>query len=139
MTDVRLADIAHSIAQEQHYLPLAGLSKWTGGWASAALGDPQGLDQAIAGVNELAGIGVGAGAPGCMAVLAEMCATAGRLEEGFGYAQLGEMMADDSGQHFYTVEVYRSTALLHIATADQAQDPATRVAAMVNAESAARR
>jgi hypothetical protein len=67
-----------------------------------------------------------------------MCAKAGELDEGFAYTSLGEAMADDSGQHFYTVEIYRSLALLHLVQAERSTG-AGADEALAAAEASARR
>jgi class 3 adenylate cyclase/tetratricopeptide (TPR) repeat protein len=133
-----LASAGQALAAQHGFLPMEGLSTFMLGWALADLGDPSGLDCSRAGFNQLAGLGVGMGAPGCMAVLAEMCAKAGELDEGFGLAALGEAMADESGQHFYSVEIYRSMALLHLAQAQTVTQEAVDEA-LAAAEASARR
>ncbi len=133
----RLARGGQDLSTRHGFLPMAALSTYTLGWARAELGDPDGLDIARDGVNQLAGMGVGIGAPGCMAVLAEMCAKAGEVDEGFGYAGLGEAMAAESQQHFYTAEIHRSVALLHLELADRATG-AEAESAIEAAEAAAR-
>ncbi|WP_426574503.1 ATP-binding protein [Aquihabitans sp. McL0605] len=135
-----LALEGQELAIRHGFLPMQGLTTYTLGWALAELGDPAGLDVAREGVNQLAGMGVGIGAPGCMAVLAEMCAKDGAIEEGFGYAALGEAMAADLAQDFYTAEIHRSVALLQLATADAADaadDPEAADAALAAADAAA--
>lgn len=92
----------------------------------AAQGEATGLDQTITGVNEMAGTGVGLGAPGCMAVLSEMCVQAHRLEEAQAYAELGQAMANNDGQYFYSAELFRSEALLHMARANASSNEATK-------------
>ena len=84
----------------------------------AELGDPTGLDVARDGVNMLTGLGARSGAPGCMAVLAEMCAKYGEIDEGLAYVELGEALALQWDQNFYTSEIHRSQALLHLRRAE---------------------
>jgi hypothetical protein len=136
----KLATIANELSVEHGFPPLAGLSFYARGWAHAMQGVPDGLADAKAGVGQLAGLGVGTGAPGCMAVIAELCALEGEVEEGFGFAELGLAMAEQSGQHFYTAELHRSTALLHLQVASAAGDDlAARQKALAEAEFAAKR
>jgi predicted ATPase/class 3 adenylate cyclase len=136
----KLATIANELSVEHGFPPLAGLSFYARGWAHAMQGVPDGLANAKAGVGQLAGLGVGTGAPGCMAVIAELCALEGEVEEGFGFAELGLAMAEQSGQHFYTAELHRSTALLHLQVASAAGDDlAARQKALAEAEFAAKR
>jgi hypothetical protein len=125
---------AKAIGERYGFLPIEGLSRYTLAWAMAERGDPDAFDMVVSGIGILAGLGTGLGAPGCMAVVAEMYVKKGEYGEAAGYVAFGESMAEPTGQHFYTVELHRSAALAHLGLAAAAADAATREAELVAAE-----
>ena len=134
----RWARSAKAIAERHGFLPIEGLSRYTLAWAMAERGDPAAFDMVVSGIGILAGLGTGLGAPGCMAVVAEMYVKKGEYAEAAGYVAFGESMAEPTGQHFYTVELHRSAALAHLGLADQATDDDVRAAELAAAEQCAR-
>lgn len=125
---------AKAIAERHGFLPIEGLSRYTLAWAMAERGDPEAFDMVVHGIGILAGLGTGVGAPGCMAVVAEMYVKKGEYGEAAGYVAFGEAMAEPTGQHFYTVELHRSAALAHLGLADAAPDGDTRATELAAAE-----
>ncbi|HQY13834.1 MAG TPA: adenylate/guanylate cyclase domain-containing protein [Ilumatobacteraceae bacterium] len=130
----RWALAAKSIAERHGFAPLEGLSRYTLAWAMAERGHPESFDMVVSGIGILAALGTGIGAPGCMAVVAEMYAKDGQFGEAAGYVAFGEAMADGTGQHFYTVELHRSAALAHLGLADAADDDEVRATELHAAE-----
>lgn len=125
---------AKAIAERHGFLPIEGLSRYTLAWAMAERGDPDAFDMVVSGIGILAGLGTGIGAPGCMAVVAEMYAKKGEYAEAAGYVAFGESMAEPTGQHFYTAELHRSAALAHLGLAEATTDPEATTAELAAAE-----
>ena len=128
---------AKAIAERHGFRPLEGLSRYTLGWAMAERGHPQAFEMVKTGIGILAGAGA-IGAPGCMAVVAEMYAKKGEHVEATGYVAFGESMAEPTGQHFYTVELHRSAALVHLGLAEATTDPEATAAELAAAEQRAK-
>jgi len=130
----RWARDAKRIAEENAFVPLEGLARYTLGWAMAERQEEHSFEMLMSGLGILSGLGTGTGAPGCMAVVAELHVKVGEIDEALGYVAFGEAMAAESGQHFYTVELHRSAALAHLANARAASDDVERAASLQQCE-----
>jgi class 3 adenylate cyclase/predicted ATPase len=99
------------LAEQLGFPLLLGAGRLLRGWARVESGESEaGIAEIQQAIVELAGIGSGMGAPQVLFALAEGLRKVGRHDDALGALGLGDVLAEQQGQHFYDAELHRLRA-----------------------------